>query len=57
MIKWNDKEPVKIEWQGKNIVAVFDYMHYVWQAFGSCYSSGAWIGSLPWRSGDPWKGI
>ena len=57
MIKWDNKEPIRIEWQGKNIVAVYAYMHYVWQAFSSCYSSGAWIGTLPWRSGDPWKGI
>ena len=57
MISSNNKQPVRIHAHGKNIIAVHAFLHDVWKAFGSCFGSGVWMGSLPWVGSDAWKGL
>lgn len=55
MIYKNGKEVIGIHKGIHVITTVYKGTKLVWQAVGSCFGKGFWIGVKPWSNKDGWK--
>lgn len=55
MITKGNKELQALYYGKKQISAVYRGLHLVWQAIRSCFGSGFWINTSPWKNDEGWK--
>ncbi len=55
MIIKNNEELQSLYYGKKQISAVYRGLYLVWQAIRSCFGSGYWNNSSPWRNDEAWK--
>ena len=55
MIQINGKDVSQIRVGNKIVTAVYIEAKLVWQSIRSCFGSGLWINSSPWKNDEGWK--
>lgn len=40
---------------GREIQSVYKGLRLIWTKIRSCFGSGYWVNTLPWRNEDVWK--
>lgn len=55
MIQINGKDVSQIRVGNKIVTAVYIGAKLVWQSIRSCFGSGFWINSSPWKNDEGWK--
>lgn len=54
MIQINGKDIDFIRYGEKVVTAIYKGATLVWQAVSSCFGSGYWLNSLPWKNDEEW---
>lgn len=55
MIRINEKDVSAVRVGSKVVAAIYIGATLVWQAIRSCFGSGYWINTSPWKNDEGWK--
>lgn len=55
MIRIDKHDVNAVRFGGKTVSAIYIGTLLVWQAIRSCFGSGYWINSSPWKHDEGWK--
>lgn len=55
MIRFNEHDVSAVHFGNKVISAIYIGSVLAWQAIRSCFGSGYWINTSPWKPDEGWK--
>lgn len=55
MIRINQQDVSAVRFGTKVVSAIYIGTQLVWQAIRSCFGSGYWINTSPWKPDEGWK--